>query len=303
MKKKIIFISIILILVVGVDCIIGFFTNNAILKVNDIGVNQTNTVQAFFKRKADVLILGPSTANHHYNCKIIEDKLKMTCFNAGRDGQNIIYNAMVLEGFLTRCTPRLVVLDITNSSLSDTWMSSLDELNCYYGFLKPIDNIIDSIGGVWDKYKRFSNIYRYNKTWEWLLKARITKPSEDMNGYKPLEVKKVKGLYASVEEREFVSNELCLKYMNLIISKCREKGIFLIFVISPSLVVDKGIFANEVEKLIKNQHVFCLNWNGDTAYTNHPELFYDKTHLNADGANRYTLEFVQRVNCLLDKSS
>ena len=154
MRKKIVFIAIILGIVVGCDLLIGAVTKDAILNVKDVGVNQTNTVQAFFKRTADVLILGPSTANHHYDCRILEDSLGMSCFNAGRDGQNIIYDAMVLEGFLTRCTPKLVVVDVTHSTLSDTWMASLNDFNCYYGFLKPIDDIIDSIGGPIDKIKR-----------------------------------------------------------------------------------------------------------------------------------------------------
>ena len=95
MRKKIIFIGIIVGIVVGCDWLVGAVTKDAILNVKDVGVNQTNTVQAFFKREADVLILGPSTANHHYDCRIIEDSFGMTCYNAGRDGQNIIYDAMV----------------------------------------------------------------------------------------------------------------------------------------------------------------------------------------------------------------
>ena len=41
-----------------------------------------------------------------------------------------------------------------------------------------------------------------------------------------------------------------------------------------------------------------MNWNGDTTYTNHPELFYDKTHLNAKGAEAFTREFVGIVKDL-----
>lgn len=300
MRKKIVFIAIIIGIVVGCDWLIGAVTKDAILNVKDVGVNQTNTVQAFFKRKADVLILGPSTANHHYDCKIIEDSLGMTCYNAGRDGQNIIYDAMVLEGFLTRCTPKMVVVDVTHSTLSDTWMSSLNDFNCYYGFLKPIDDIIDSIGGPLDRFKRMSNIYRYNKTWEWLLNARFAKTAEDLNGYRPLEVKEIKGLKATNESGQFVMAGKCRHYLDRTIDICKEKNVKILFAISPTLVIDNGNFAKDVNDVLQKKGLWLMNWNGDTTYTNHPELFYDKTHLNAKGAAAFTKEFVGKVKDVLN---
>ncbi len=300
MRKKIVFIAIILGIVVGCDWLIGAVTKDAILNVRDVGVNQTNTVQAFFKRTADVLILGPSTANHHYDCKIIEDSLGMTCFNAGRDGQNIIYDAMVLEGFLTRCTPKLVVVDVTHSTLSDTWMSSLNDFNCYYGFLQPIDDIIDSIGGTLDRFKRLSNIYRYNKTWEWLLNARFAKTAEDLDGYRPLEVKEIKGLKSTNESSQFVMAEECRHYLDRIIDICKEKNVKILFTISPTLIIDEGNFAKDVNDVLQKKGLWLMNWNGDTTYTNHPELFYDKTHLNAKGAAAFTKEFVGKVKDVLN---
>lgn len=300
MRKKIVFIAIIIGIVVGCDWLIGAVTKDAILNVKDVGVNQTNTVQAFFKRTADVLILGPSTANHHYDCKIIEDSLGMTCYNAGRDGQNIIYDAMVLEGFLTRCTPKMVVVDVTHSTLSDIWMSSLNDFNCYYGFLKPIDDIIDSIGSPVDRLKRLSNIYRYNKTWEWLLNAKITKSAEDLDGYRPLEVKEIKGLMATKESGKFVMDERCRHYLHRIVATCKEKNVKILFAISPTLIIDEGNFAKDVNKVLKGKGLELMNWNGDTAYTNHPELFYDKTHLNAKGAEAFTKEFVGKVKDVLN---
>jgi len=300
MRKKIVFIAIIIGIVIGCDLLIGAVTKDAILNVRDVGVNQTNTVQAFFKRTADVLILGPSTANHHYDCRIIEDSLGLTCYNAGRDGQNIIYDAMVLEGFLTRCTPKLVVVDVTHSTLSDTWMSSLNDFNCYYGFLQPIDDIIDSIGGPLDRFKRMSNIYRYNKTWEWLLNARFAKTAEDLDGYRPLEVKVIKGLKATNESSQFVMDEECRHYFGRIIDICKEKNVKIIFAISPTLVIDNGNFAKEVNDVLHGKGLELMNWNGDTTYTNHPELFYDKTHLNAKGAAAFTKEFVGKVKDVLN---
>ena len=296
MRKKVVFIAIILGIVVGCDWLIGAVTKDAILNVKDVGVNQTNTVQAFFKRKADVLILGPSTANHHYDCRIIEDSLGLTCYNAGRDGQNIIYDAMVLEGFLTRCTPKMVVVDVTHSTLSDTWMSSLNDFNCYYGFLKPIDDIIDSIGSPVNRMKRLSNIYRYNKTWEWLLNAKIAKEVKDLDGYRPMPVNKSDAnFHATVGRSMFKMDKRCRSYLDKIIRICSSNHIQLVFVNSPSLSIDKGNFDVDMRTFFSQNALTYLSWNGDTTYTNHPDLFYDMTHLNEKGAMAFTKDFVGKL--------
>ena len=65
--KKVFIGFLFLLLVVLSDICVGGITRKVILNVPDVGVNQTNSVQALFHRKADVLVLGPSTANHHYD--------------------------------------------------------------------------------------------------------------------------------------------------------------------------------------------------------------------------------------------
>lgn len=274
---------------------IGAVSKSAIVNVKDVGVNQTNSVQALFKRKAEVLILGPSTANHHFDCQILKDSLGMTCYNAGRDGQNIIYNAMVLDAFLTRCTPKLVVVDVGTSSLSDVWMESLNDFNCYYGVLKPVDEILDSIGTPIDKIKRLSGIYRYNKTWEWLLNAKVAKEVADLDGYRPMPVNADTKFSAKTQKGEFKMNDKCLHYLNHIVQTCQDKGIRLVFTHSPSLIIDSGNFGKEMRQYSLKKNVPYLDWNGDTTFTNHPEWFYDMTHLNQKGAKVFTREFLRRA--------
>ena len=293
--RKIQFIAIILAIVVGADLLIGAVSRDAIVNVKDVGVNQTNTVQALFKRKADLLILGPSTANHHFDCQILKDSLGMTCYNAGRDGQNIIYNAMVLDAFLTRCTPKMVVVDVGPSSLSDIWMSSLNDFNCYYGVLKPIDDILDSIGTPIDRIKRLSGIYRYNKTWEWLLNAKMAKEVADLAGYRPMPVNAETHFSAKVQREQFKIDQKCLHYLNDIVQTCQKNNIRMILTHSPSLVIGKGNFVPEVKAYANKKGLELMDWNGDTTFTNHPEWFYDMSHLNEEGAQVFTKEFLKRV--------
>ncbi len=298
MRKKLLFVGIILAIVLGADLLIGTVTKSAIVNVKDVGVNQTNTVQAFFKRQADVLILGPSTANHHFDCQVIKDSLGLSCYNAGRDGQNVVYDAMVLEAFLTRCTPKLVIVDVTSSTLSDVWMTKLSEFNCYYGILEPVDAIIDSISTPIDRIKRLSGLYRYNKTWEWLLNAKISKEVKDLDGYRPMPVNKDTHFSANKSKSTFVPNQTCVHYLQSIIKRCKEKDINLILTHSPSLAVDEGNFCSDIKRLLEKEGVQFLNWNGDSTYTKHPELFYDMTHLNKEGARAFTMDFIYKYKQL-----
>lgn len=293
--KKLLFVGIVLLIVIGADLLIGAVTKNAILNVRDVGVNQTNSVQAFFKREADILILGPSTANHHFDCRILKDSLGMSCYNAGRDGQNVIYNAMVLDAFLTRCTPKMVIMEVGSSTLSSEWMTALNDFNCYYGILQPIDAILDSIGSPIDRLKLISNIYRYNKTWEWLLNAKVANEATDLDGYRPMPVNKDTNFKAVRVTSHFTFDETCKHYLDRIVLECKEKGIRLLLTSSPSLVVSESNFLPEIEAYCKSHSVDFLSWNGDSNYTNHPELFYDRTHLNEDGARIFTRDFLRKI--------
>lgn len=293
--KKATFSGIVVAIIVVADLLIGAVSKNAILNVRDVGVNQTNTVQAFFKRKADVLILGPSTANHHFDTRIIKDSLKMTCYNAGRDGQNVVYNAMVLDAFLTRCTPKLVIMDVGPSTLSDKWMVALSDFNCYYGILKPVDEVLDSIATPIERVKRLSNIYRYNKTWEWLLNGKIDNEVADLDGYRPMPVNVDANFKAVRASEHFIINETCKHYLDRIVQECKEKNIRLVLTSSPSLITVKGNFLPTIKAYCQEKSVDFLEWNGDTTYAHHPELFYDRTHLNEVGARAFTRDFLGKI--------
>lgn len=60
----------------------------------------------------DILIFGSSRALHHYNPKIIEDSLGMSCYNVGSGGQNIYYHLALLEATLERYTPKIAILEL-----------------------------------------------------------------------------------------------------------------------------------------------------------------------------------------------
>lgn len=297
MKKRIGFILIIIGIVVGADLLVGAVTGKLIKEVPDVGVNQTNTAQALFSRTADILILGSSRANHSFDCKVLKDSLGMSCYNAGRDGQNMAYDAMVFFSYLERHVPKIVILDIVDSQLSNRWFDNLKEMNCYYGLSKPLDRIVDDNSNWIEKIKLKSNLYRYNNTWQWLLNAHIAESQAERDGFRPMPVNARTNFKASFHNKENIKiDKRCFHYLEEIRKACDKNHIQLILTYTPSLVVVKNSGLEDwIDAYAKKNNLTYYDFGRDAEFYEHPELFYDMTHLNAIGAKLFTKKFVQNL--------
>lgn len=291
-KKDLASVFLILLIIALFDIVVGNISKKLILNIPDIGVNQTNAVQAMFKRNPDVLILGPSSANHHYNCKIIQDSLHLSAYNAGRDGQNIVYSTMVLKATVERYIPRIVILDISDAMIDGDWNSHLSDMYCYYGISNQVDSIIRDICTWQDQLKLNMNLYKYNNTFPWILNGYLATPQSEMNGYRPMPIQNGK-MKMSITRRIFKADEMDMKYLDLLVSTCKAHQIKLFVCSSPRLSVIKSDFSKIMENYCTYHHLPYYNWNGDTTYTSHPDLFYDMSHLNSRGADKFTKEIVQ----------
>lgn len=302
MKKRIGFILIIIGIVVGADLLVGAVTGKLIREVPDVGVNQTNTAQALFTRTVDILILGSSRANHSFDCKVIEDSLGMSCYNAGRDGQNMAYDAMVFFSYVKRHKPKMVVLDIASAMMDNSWFGALKDMNCYYGFSQPLDAIIDENTSFTDKIKLLSNLYKYNNTWQWLLKAYTGEDAGYLDGYRPMPVNAKSSFKVIKKEEHFKADDRCIHYLDDIKDHCKKNQIQLILTYTPSLVVAThgGVEEWTHEYAQSNQLPF-FSYGQDSTYYMHPELFYDRTHLNAIGAKKFTMDFAHKIKNLEER--
>lgn len=303
--KKVFIGSLFLLLVVLSDICVGGITRKVILNVPDVGVNQTNSVQALFHRKADVLVLGPSTANHHYDTRLLRDSLRMSVYNAGFDGKNIQYSAMVFYSFLQRCKPKIVCLDLGPSMLSDEWNGSIGEMNIFYNMSPVVHHIINERATSVQKIKLCSNLYQCNNSWQWLLHAYLQHGESTTDGYRPLDV--VSSNQFGVKHmpyEQFRVDSVNLRYLDEIVNKCKQRGVKIIFSVSPSLIVTKR---SEFERWIRyyaaRHGVDLLDLQDDERFLKHPTLFYDYTHLNRQGAVLFSQIIVDHIRQSMKKAS
>ena len=139
---------------------------------------------------ADVLIMGSSRANHHYNPQIITDSLGLSCYNLGIDGSGVI----LMDGFYRlitqRYVPKLILYELTPSF--DLYQYAGDANNTrYLSQLKPyyqeecLRQLFDDVDGR-ERLKLYSGLYRYNTSCLNLFRSFIGHVAIEGNGFLPL---------------------------------------------------------------------------------------------------------------------
>lgn len=296
MKKAIYITLITLGIVVFFDLAIGAISKKLVMAAPDAGLNQTNTAQALFNKKADVLVLGSSRANHHYVSSMFKDSLGLSCYNAGRDGHDILYTYMIFQSFLERNTPKMVVVDIASSMMDGSWIENNKDMTCFYGASKVVTDVLDKdVLKGFDKVKMLSNLYRYNNTLEWIATAYLSNWGQG-DGYFPMPVTNNGMTKVVGKDHKFTPHPKCLSYLDDIVKTCKEKDIQLILCVSPSLSYSMHGINDWMMEYGKQQQIKTLDFTGDTTYVDHPDLFFDATHLNDLGARVFTKHLFNNVS-------
>jgi hypothetical protein len=270
----------------------------------------TQTSGAFYRTTysmdstfAEILIFGSSRANHHYDPRIFEDSLGMSCYNTGRDGNFLLYNYAVFKTVTERYKPKIVIFDIDRNELSSTAddYERLSSLLPYYNRNSAINHMI-SLKSPFEKIKCLSKIYPYNSL---LLSIAIgntemnKERKSDINGFVP-----INGIWnntiAAIESNASNSidsnKELALKE---IINDCKIKGIRLLLVNSPAFIRSMSADnENPIKQIAGTNNVEYIDYSSDTAFLNHHNYFFDPTHLNDNGAKKFSeslVEYCQKV--------
>ena len=121
------------------------------------------TTYSMDSTRAQLLIFGSSTANHHYVPVLFENKMNATLYNAGRDGNSILYHYSVLTSILKRYSPEIAILDFNAGEFKKDMQSyeRLSSLLPYYEYHPEIRSIIQR-KNKFEKYKLLSKIYPFN---------------------------------------------------------------------------------------------------------------------------------------------
>ncbi len=252
----------------------------------------------------DLLLFGSSRCSHHYVPDILSGSLGGSCYNLGHDGQNIYYHYGLLKSVLERHKPEMVIFDLIYIDYLKTPSKyDRDQLSVFLP-LHRTDALKEVIGlrGKTERIKLLSAIYPFNSQLLPILGRMAGYEEDSLDGYYPL-TGSMKG------EREDISNtEMCgfdydpdkLAYVEKAIRLCLRNGVKVVLCASPVYADMKGRMPSDTIRCIAGRNgVPFFNYEQDTAFINHPELFRDRLHLNGTGAEIYSAAVARRIKELL----
>ncbi len=247
------------------------------------------TTYSIDSTESDILIFGSSRANHSYVPEIFENKLSLTFYNTGKDGNFILYNYAVFKAIIKRYNPEMIIMDIRPEELAyrSSEYERLSSLLPYYKSHPEIRTIVD-LRGPFERIKNFSAIYPYNSLILMIAMGnlesnKLRKP--DNKGYIPLYKTMVQKEKDTLNIIAGTIDENKIHALKDIVSTCKQKKIDLIFIHSPMWNINQPTFyGDKLSELCPSQGIRYLDLSNHPAFMNNSKLFADINHLNYEGA-------------------
>lgn len=300
MKKKIRFIALFLVTLACADLLVGASTKLIIEHAPQTQYNLSNTIQTLFHQKSDILILGASRAHHSFDPRIIQKETGLTCFNGGRSGVKMDYFALCVSSYLNRCTPKLIILDISSDMMEAPKDDQFKSLRCLYGLSEPLTEVMDSSYSPLERLKLYSSLYRNNRVYNEVLQLCLSKRCPELCGFQPLD-----GEYQTphvISTKPFTADAISLSRLNDIVSLCQSHKVRLVITYAPTLrLTTRNGVSQWLAHYCKTMHIPYYDYSWKKKYYLHPELFKDEVHLNSHGAEIFTHEFIPVINANLKK--
>lgn len=278
-----------------VDAILGKVLDCMLPQISNQG-DTGKTYYSLYDVDTPIVIVGSSRAVHHYVTKMMEDSLGLPAYNVARDGCFFSYNCCVINSIMDRYTPELIIWENGTDYLYDGVKDPLECLYPYYGRNEWVTRTIKA-ELPWTEYIRLnSRIYQYNSVTHRILMRycqRNTFTNDDIEkGYLPLKPKTLnKALELKrVESKDAMLSEIKVERFRSILERAQKMGVKMVVVDSPMyrLCDVNGESAITMKLICDRFGALFLDNSQLPEYLDHPEYFNDATHMNTDGAERYT---------------
>lgn len=252
---------------------------------------------------ADLLVLGSSTATHHYNSEIFEKRLGISVYNAGRNANPIFYDYAVFKSVLKRYKPKIVLLDfnIQEFKVNPDNYDKISSLLPYYKDHPEIRSIIE-LKSPYEKYKLLSKIYPFNSL---LFTIGIGTTNlntsrdhiNDIEGYVPLDRIWTKRIVVDTSGTGYELDTNKINIFKSLIYKCRAQKIKLYIIISPRYVKYSGedLSVEIARKMANDSNISLYDYSKDTTFWKHSDYFADGIHLNNIGATIFSNKVIDTI--------
>lgn len=271
--------------------------------------NVTAKIDGFYnsaENEYDVMYFGSSNTYCSFNPLVVWEKTGVKSYVFATQQQPVwaTYHYMV-DAFKTQDLD-LAVVDVLMFSKNDEYYD--DGVNHTFCDNMPMSkNKIELIKASVPEGKRFSlgcRFVKYHSRWEDLNKVDLTYNPREMSDYSKgfyvlptrFEGAETTDLTGATEENPLTKKNLY--YLNKIIELCRENGVELMLVKTPSNATEEEKkYYNTVERIAKENDVTFVDYNMqyDAINFDFAKDFFDKSHLNVNGAEKFTEYFVDNT--------
>lgn len=294
-------------LLIGVDRGLSVFLANAFERV-ELG-DAAALVNRARRVRADVVILGSSRAQRHYDPRILEEALHRSVYNAGCDGQFMPYTRGVTDLLLRDYAPKLMIVDVDPVMIlhSQTYYDRIASLGPFVAESPVIREMIYRRGPL-EPLKYALASFRYNSK----ILAMLSYPwarDRTIDGFLPLDGAMAPRGDADVgnagprkPQPEPQADAYLVELLRQSIRAARAADTKVVLVASPRWTSDgrndprtANLLAMFPEIAREEDVRYLAFTQDDTPAFRDPSLFADAAHLNRRGAELFTRLLGERL--------
>lgn len=281
------------------DYVIGLWFDNVRHNLPMDGERTAKAEYVINKVDADIVIIGSSRAQSHYDTRVFRDSIpNMSVFNCGGDGQKFWYCDIVTNCILDRYNPKLIIWDF----LLDDLKPYNENLSLLYPYYKENDYIRSRLleREPLLKYQLWLNTYRYNGSGSRIITAsRLPKDfGKDRLGYsghKPLTT-----ISMVFDDLHFETTSPApdkVESLERTIKKAKDKGIPVVLTISPVVnrIVGNSTTIETLKRICKKYDIIFIDDSQLEGFVGESNKGYDSSHLNSDAAAEFTRTLISQL--------
>jgi hypothetical protein len=237
---------------------------------------------------ANLLLIGSSRVQQQYNPTYFEDRLHITCYNAGRDGETFLYQYALLQGVLNRYQPKAILLECENNMFL-LHPTSYERLSCLLPFYKNHQEMRPVLEkrSSFEKIKLFSQMYPYNSLLFKIAIGNLSKSDdEDIKGYVPLTGALQEAKRQVNFDKKYVMDSLKIHLFTQLVQQCADKKIKLYLTCSPYFSEGYGTDQSlQLAKQIAQKYaVPFIDLSKGHPLLQLSNLYDDTAHVNSTGS-------------------
>lgn len=303
MKNGILKFLVAILAVVGVVVCLDWLVGKAMEKVLPAISKQGQNGMTYYSLNevdAPVVVVGSSRASHHYVSSMLSDSLGLDVYNIGRDGCFFSYNCCVINSILDRYSPEIIIWE-TSFDVLENSNDPMESLHPYYGKNEYVMECIDEDYDWTERVPLVSNIYKYNSNILRVMSRyvrRVSYVDDGLNGYIPLVPKKWNPVKSegkkTVDTKVF---EEKVERFKAVLAHSKSKGVRIIIFDSPVYMPsgDESRSSILMKGICDSMGVEIYDFKKAEEIYDKLEYFNDYSHMNSDGAERYTEMIIEKI--------